>query len=167
MNNENIRISSNVCSLITSYIITVICVHISHLLKCIQYVNTPLLSTDTNLTIPPFQVRLVGGTTEYEGRVEVRYHGIWGTVCDDYWDLNDASVVCRELGYEGAESALTGAYFGQGSGAIWLDNLFCTGTEDSIANCSSSGFGIHSCGHYEDAGVVCIRKSKCIICQIA
>ena len=45
------------------------------------------------------EIKLVGGGTRYEGRVEVCYDGVWGAVCPISWDSNDAKVVCRQLGY--------------------------------------------------------------------
>ena len=102
-----------------------------------------------------FTVRLVDGPTKYEGRVEVYYNGEWGTVCDDGWDLNNAQVVCRQLGYGKATAAIRYALYGQGSGQIVLDNVNCIGTEQTVGNCSHGGWGLHNCGHYEDASVRC------------
>ena len=48
---------------------------------------------------PNGDLRLRGSTTLYKGRVEICVNGVWGTVCDDYWDYSDSRVVCRQLGY--------------------------------------------------------------------
>lgn len=59
-------------------------------------------------------MRLVGGASAAEGRVEVLHNGVWGTVCDDYWNQPDAIVVCQQLGFYGGAIALTASQFGQG-----------------------------------------------------
>ena len=128
-------------------------------------------------------LRLVGGRSSNEGRVEICINGLWGTVCDGFWDNNDARVVCRQLGFpvgvsgSGIEnmttcffnlhslscylflvtSALYGHQhnFGQGTGPIFLYGLGCTGTESSLLSCSHSGIRFNWCGHYSDAGVIC------------
>ena len=92
------------------------------------------------------------------GRVEIQHNSQWGTVCDDDWDMNDAEVVCRQMGCGRAVSAHGSAHFGRGSEPTWLDNVGCSGTERYLAQCSHRGFGVENCGHHEDAGVVCLGK---------
>uniref|UniRef100_A0A3B3XEK4 SRCR domain-containing protein n=1 Tax=Poecilia mexicana TaxID=48701 RepID=A0A3B3XEK4_9TELE len=87
--------------------------------------------------------------------VEIYHSGVWGTVCDDGWDLNDAVVACRQSGCGLAEEAKQSAHFGQGTGQIWLDDLGCSGNETSLGACGHNGFGTHNCGHGKDAGVIC------------
>ncbi|PIK45167.1 scavenger receptor cysteine-rich protein type 12 precursor [Apostichopus japonicus] len=101
------------------------------------------------------EIRLIGGSKESEGRVEVYVDGVWGTVCDDEWDIHDADVVCRQLGYSGGESALGFAYFGEGITPILLDNVQCNGNEKSLNDCVKNDIGVHNCAHREDAGVIC------------
>ncbi|PIK42104.1 putative deleted in malignant brain tumors 1 protein-like [Apostichopus japonicus] len=104
-------------------------------------------------------VRLSGGSTINEGRVEIYYRGSWGTVCDDGWRLVNAEVVCRQLGLGGAEHAYieTNSPFGPGTGKLWLDDVRCIGTESRLDNCSHRGWGLNNCRrfHAEDAGVRC------------
>jgi len=68
--------------------------------------------------------------------------------------------VCRALGYPGAVRAPRNAYFGRGSGDIWLDNARCFGNEMSLERCGHNGWGNHDCGHDEDASVICSSKVK-------
>ena len=110
---------------------------------------------NTTAPPPPTEIRLIGGSNNLEGRVEVLYLGTWGTICDDLWSIEDAHVICRQLGFGRALQATSRASFGQGSGTIWLDNVQCRGNETRVEDCSHNGWGVHNCAHFEDAGVVC------------
>ena len=100
-------------------------------------------------------VRLADGPNSHEGRVEVYHNGEWGTVCDDGWDLNDAQVVCSELGIGNAVAARHNAYYGEGVGRIWFVNVTCVGNETVFKNCSHGEWRINKCSHSEDASVKC------------
>ncbi|XP_072469405.1 macrophage receptor MARCO isoform X2 [Notamacropus eugenii] len=98
----------------------------------------------------PRQVRIVGGGSR--GRAEIFYNGVWGTICDDSWDDQDATVFCRMAGYSRG-TAISNQ--GGGSGQIWLDDVACRGNEYSLWDCTKSNWGTHNCQHSEDAGVTC------------
>ena len=129
------------------------------------------------------EFRLVNGSTPNEGRLEVCHDLKWGTICDDYWTTDDATVVCREhLGYPaGAMSgggkflgARNGPYFGAAASdvPIWLDDLLCDGNEDSLLDCevargglASENWGLHNCKHSEDVGLRCLTESGRVTVQ--
>ena len=101
-------------------------------------------------------MRLADGLRKGEGRVEIFHAGHWGTVCDDFWDIKDAQVVCRQLGYPEAIAAPRVAAFGEGNGHIWLGDVHCLGNESSIEDCKHRGWNVNKlCRHREDASVVC------------
>ncbi|XP_067101616.1 LOW QUALITY PROTEIN: neurotrypsin [Osmerus mordax] len=97
-------------------------------------------------------LRLRGGDSPREGRVEVYLHGEWGSICDSGWNDLNAAVVCRQLGYRGRAEVLGGQ--GRGKGPLHLDQLRCTGQEDFLGECPSLGRS-QACARQEDAGVRC------------
>ena len=120
-------------------------------------------------------VRLVDGNTPDDGRVEICYGGLWGSVCDYRWDVRDATVVCRQLGYNGSKandylscvsfhllpaSAALGRHRVVSTSSLFyhLDDVNCNGTEMNLAECMHIGVGQHYCFERQKAGVICSSK---------
>lgn len=118
---------------------------------------------DAGVSCSPYTdgvVRLVGGDSPWEGRVEVFHNGDWGTVCDDHWTQEHAEVVCRQLGYRGHAEVVVDGTFGEGAGLILLDDVHCDGWETSLLDCPHGIWGRTDCSHTEDVGVRCRGRSS-------
>lgn len=73
-------------------------------------------------------------------RLEIFHAGVWGSVCSEGFDADDARVACRQLGYP------NGDWFpATSSHPIWMDDLACTGDEARLAECAFDGWGVRSC----------------------
>ena len=101
----------------------------------------------------PQKARLVGGIGFDNVREEVLYKGGYRTVCDDSWDDQAATVVCRMRGYSGG-TAYNNDPFGAGSGMVLLGDVRCGGNETSLFDCPHSTGG-HNCTYGRNAGVSC------------
>ena len=107
-----------------------------------------------------WDIRLVGGSSPLQGRVEVCYMNQWGTICGNSNSVPTlANVICRQLGYSYYNPTVYYySYYGMGSGGIYLytPTLFCTGNETRLQNCYHTPLGYHRCyDHYSDIGVQC------------
>ncbi|TEA24897.1 hypothetical protein DBR06_SOUSAS31210002, partial [Sousa chinensis] len=90
---------------------------------------------------------MVGSSSPHKGRVEI-FH-------DDQWEMYGGLVTCRNLGYQGVQNVHKGVYFGQGTGPMWLNDVFCFGRQSSIEECKIRQWGVRVCSNAEDAGVTC------------
>lgn len=107
-------------------------------------------------------VRLSGGGTSVEGRVEVFTNGSWGSVCDDQWSLEDATVTCTQLGCK-ASSATSGSKYGPGVLDIKWTAVSCQGAEETLNSCPKTPFTPElnaTCTHQTEAGAVCDCEIK-------
>ncbi|OWF51265.1 Neurotrypsin [Mizuhopecten yessoensis] len=109
-----------------------------------------------NVTEQDIDIRLSGGTGPHVGRVEVYYCGYWGSVCgDNHWDMRDASVTCRMIGYSASRHMYYTTRYGSLTDPVWMTGVDCNGTEDSLADCSFDGWGkVGHCSIYP-ASVFC------------
>ncbi|KAK3719601.1 hypothetical protein QZH41_015736, partial [Actinostola sp. cb2023] len=101
-------------------------------------------------------VRLVGTNVSHVGQVQIQYNWTWGAVCHHRWDIRDAHVFCRMLGYKAAESPIQ--YIEGGTTTtVLMYGVSCSGEEKSIAECARLGLGNapSSCSYKDFAGVVC------------
>ncbi|KAJ8026615.1 Deleted in malignant brain tumors 1 protein [Holothuria leucospilota] len=155
--------------------------HEDHLLKCpsleiyqngcshsndVGVVCTAKAELESSIYFREGSVRLAGSSEPNVGRVEVYYFGTWGTVCDDNWDVYDADVVCKQLGFSDGAQLVHGQgqkVFDSGQGDILLDDVLCEGTERYLTDCQHNGWYEHNCGHIEDAGVTCFKPGTDII----
>ena len=109
---------------------------------------------------PHLDIRLVGGSIPSEGRLEVSFNGQWGSVCRDGWDINDATIACKHLGYPDALGVARQGDFPIGTGPIWIDEVDCDGVESSLFDCNYKGWGVKGCTHDKDVGIYCAPKSE-------
>lgn len=93
------------------------------------------------------------------GHVEVYHNNAWGTVCDNYWNIRDANVVCRQLGYSRAVLAPRGTPISRVNTPVHYNYVNCTGNEMRLADCSYYIQRYQDwCQHFEDAGMACESK---------
>lgn len=101
------------------------------------------------------ELRLRDGEAPRKGRLEIFHHDAWGTICDSTFDLDDANVVCRQLGFPGADKVASSAYTTAGKGPSHLQQVDCMGTEEKLTDCQGITWNEEDCGHDNDVGVIC------------
>ncbi|XP_072194111.1 antigen WC1.1-like isoform X2 [Excalfactoria chinensis] len=108
------------------------------------------------------ELRLAAGRGPCEGRVEVKLRGRWGAVADGAWTMEDAEVVCQQLGCGSAAGAYHGSKFGPAEGPISVAVVNCRGNESVLWDCDIRGWGPYDGHHDHDTAVVCQGFSRLV-----
>ena len=137
---------------------------------------------DVHVDMSP-NIRLSNGSDHLEGVLEVFHDGVWGTVCDDGWDSQEAKVVCRQLSL-GTPVFVPLTHIKTELRKVWLDDLFCTGEEAHFFDCRHRDWGENNCNHEENVKLRCsgpgirecqdrcpdglyARENQCFFCNIS
>ena len=143
------------CACPSTYLYTDFCPHLLYAyIVCIHTYIDQSISAETP---DDGSIRLVGGPTAHEGHVEMYLLGHWVSPCFLHWDLVDATVVCRQLGYPAAltiQNNAAQAFFGGENRYLWL-YLRCNGNESSIIQCNHEMTSTSYCRYNRDASVTC------------
>ncbi|XP_078060508.1 scavenger receptor cysteine-rich domain-containing protein DMBT1-like [Mustelus asterias] len=135
----------------------------SHLRNCTSFMLNASLSDSFDVGLlcsEHMQIRLTGGGSSCSGRVEIYYNGVWGSVCDDAWDLANAHVVCKQLGCGNVLEMTVPVSCQPHYGPVWLDELNCSGNESYLWECPSAPWGNHDCSHKEDVKIMCSEHKE-------
>ena len=131
--------------------------------------NAETLTSVATATVQAVTLRLMNGSGDHEGRLEMRYSGEWRPICDDYWTDVEAGVACRILGFtRGAVDNMGRTrdlplHFGTAGDDFWLDNVNCVGDETNLIDCPRRGnlaVGVHNCRAREAVGVRCLTGTE-------
>ncbi|XP_021237402.1 scavenger receptor cysteine-rich type 1 protein M130-like, partial [Numida meleagris] len=106
------------------------------------------------------ELQLVDGRGPCEGRVTVKLRGCWGTVADDNWNMNDAEVVCQQLGCGSAAHTKFTKQVSLVRSPVMLAYINCNGNEKAIWDCNIKGWGPYNVTHDYNATVVCQGFSR-------
>lgn len=145
--------------------------------NCLKSTNVKCLKNTTEVCVAfHLTVRLFPGyesSSPARGVVEVLFGAVWGTVCPDSWDLNDSNVVCRQLGYDGAQNTSDPDAFETRTEVSWMSNVQCKGNESLLSECRYNGWDAYGnlCQFFDhQASVICIPPGidlKCLEFSIA
>ena len=112
-----------------------------------------------HLLIGEGSIRLTGGVSDNEGRLEVFFDGEWGSVCNRNWGRWSGTVACKDLGYESLVKVTgTSQYNSAENTPIWLNGVQCAKYDKRIRDCVHEPVGYQPCSHDEDVGLICSGK---------